>query len=125
MGDRANIYLIDTEDATRGVYLYTHWSGEEWPEELRKALKAGQDRWNDPQYLARFVTTEVFKGLTGTSGGGLSTEIGDNAHPIIVVDLVNQVVAFAKEGGEGDRSMWKASKSYTGYVAKKAVYSQV
>jgi hypothetical protein len=41
MGDRANIYLVDNRDAGRGIYLYTHWNGYEWPEKLRQALAAG------------------------------------------------------------------------------------
>jgi hypothetical protein len=84
MGDRANIVI--REKGTPDLYVYTHWAGWEWPEEARKALAAGRGRWGDSQYLNRIIVREVFAGLDGDTGGGLSTVIGDNAYPLIVVE---------------------------------------
>jgi hypothetical protein len=107
MGDRANIYLVDTDDPTHGIYLYTHHSGYKWPEQLRLALLAGRGRFGDDQYLARIIVSNVFKDIHDQeTGGGLSTVIGDNGYPITIVDLPNRTVSWATEGGEGDRTAW-------------------
>lgn len=110
MGDRANIYLYDSD--TAGIYVYTHWNGSEWPQRLAEALEFGKERWSDPQYLARIIVTQVFKDLKGTTGGGVSTRIGDNGHPILCVDLMGEQVAIAKEGDEQDRDKWTGFMSF-------------
>lgn len=126
MGDRANIYLHMPAEAggKGGVYLYTHWAGYEWPEELRQALVFGRERWDDDQYLPRIITTRVFRDLVdSTTGGGLSVRIGDNEYPIICVDVANQQVGFAAEGAESQRSQWYDVVSFEEYVAQdKADY---
>ncbi len=120
MGDRANIYLIDTDDKTRGIYLYTHWSGSAWGARLREALAKGRDRWGDPQYLARIITSHVFSDLTGNTGGGISTHIGDNGHDIWVCDLTQDTVARATEGSEGDPEAWRLAMSFEDYINLKS-----
>ncbi len=90
MGDRANIRLVDEEGE---MYLYTHWSGTEFPAMLQAALRDGQPRWGDEPYLARFITTQVFKELgDSVTGGGLSTYLTDGGDRIITVDLVHSMV---------------------------------
>lgn len=91
MGDRGNI-AIHTGEGDR-VYLYSHWSGHDMPEILRGALARASDRWDDPQYLARVVFCDLIGGDTkSTTGFGISATLGDNEHPIIVVDCERQVV---------------------------------
>ncbi|WKW85986.1 hypothetical protein SEA_JONJAMES_5 [Gordonia Phage JonJames] len=124
MGDRANIYLVDNVDRETGkvlggIYLYTHWRGHLWPETLGHALDStlAQDRWDDPEYLARIITQYVFADLVdSSSGGGISTRIGDNGHDIIVVDLYAEKVYFASEGREKDSGYWRHGRSYADYV---------
>jgi hypothetical protein len=124
MGDRANIYLempkAYGQDAERsGVYLYTHWSGSEWPEKLREALEFGKGRWDDDPYLARIITSRVFADLVDSeTGGGLSLVLTDNEYPITVVDLSNQTVSFAPLGGETDSNQRVAVKSFADFVAQ-------
>lgn len=119
MGDRANIYLTTTAAPERGLYLYTHWSGYEWPEELREALLFGEGRWNDSQYLARIITSRVFRDLVDDqTGGGLSLDIGDNEYPITVVDLDARTVSFAPEGMHQDPKEWTHTKSFADYTAQ-------
>jgi hypothetical protein len=84
MGDRANIVLRE-KDAP-DLYVYTHWSGYEWPEALRTGLLAGIALWGDPQYLNRIVVREVFADLDGVTGGGLSTVVGDNSYDYLVAE---------------------------------------
>lgn len=117
MGDRANIYLVDSKDETRGLYFYTHWAGADWPEELRKALDSGRGRWGDGAYLSRYIASQVFADLDGLTGGGIATWLPDNEHLIIVVDHENKEVSFAHEGEESDRSRWMHTKSFEAYVS--------
>jgi len=117
MGDRANIYLVDTPDASHGIYLYTHWSGSKWPNELRKALVKAKGRWDDDSYAARIIVSNVFADIHDSeTGGGISTTIQDNSYPIIVVDLLANTVSFTREGGEGDRASWGNHSSFVDYV---------
>ncbi len=121
MGDRANIYmeLPVTREQKQGVYLYTHWSGCEWPEELRQALEFGRDRWGDDQYLARILVSRIFRhNVDDTTGGGLSLMLCDNEYPIIVADLVTQTVSFAREGAEHDPEQRYGHMSFATYVAQ-------
>jgi hypothetical protein len=92
MGDRANIYLRDS-DTTSGMYLYTHDGAQCWPDRLQEALRFGKSRWDDPPYLARIICSQVFADLVlSTTGGGLSTELHDNQYPLLCVDLLGQRV---------------------------------
>jgi hypothetical protein len=119
MGDRANIYVVDDTDTTHGIYLYTHWRGHEWPEALRKALDTpvARDRWNDPQYLTRIIVTELFRDLDGSStGGGISTWIGDNSYPVVCLDVATGCVGFAPEGNEKDSSKWRDVHNFSVFV---------
>jgi hypothetical protein len=130
VGDRANIFLVDRRhdektDLVSGIYLYTHWSGYNWPEALREALLEGKGRWGDEAYLARIITSHVFADIHGSeTGGGISTVLGDNSYPITVCDLVLSEVSFADEGSERDPTRWRSTKSFTDYTAQdKAEYT--
>lgn len=79
MGDRANIVLVGTSYGGKEhspIYLYTHWSGLEWPEMLRKALTVARPRWNDEAYCNRILIGELYSDLfseKSETGGGVST----------------------------------------------------
>ena len=96
MGDRANIVI--KEDTSGGeVWLYTHWRGSEYEEILRRAL-AKRWRWSDPSYLARIIFAEMTRGSEqDETGFGISTVMGDNSHPILVVDCKKQEVRWETE----------------------------
>lgn len=101
MGDRANVYI--REDSERGVYLYTHWAGEELARTVQTALERGKGRWNDSPYLARIIFCEMVSGNEHeTTGFGISTMLCDNEHPIIVVDPANGIVGLAPEPTAAD-----------------------
>lgn len=68
MGARAQVLIEDT-----GVYLYTHWDSYELPDTVKRAL-ARRDRWDDPEYLARIIFSEMTKDdHDGTTGCGIGT----------------------------------------------------
>lgn len=91
MGDRANIEVRERENS---VFLYSHWTGSEMPEVLRRALHRGEDRWRDPSYLARIIFCEMVAGyeMELTGFGISSTEIGASKH--LLVDVDKQTVAI-------------------------------
>lgn len=99
VGDRGNIYIVERMGReTRGVFLYTHWTGSDLPEVVHKAL-AKEWRWHDAPYLARIVFDVLTEGDHGSETGfGISTFIPDNEHPILVLDTMRQE-AWAADSG--------------------------
>lgn len=126
MGNRANIMLVlpksyGPKAQNGGVYLYTHWAGHDFPEMLREALDFGRGRWNDDQYLARIITSRVFRNLVDdTTGGGIGLTIGDNevGRPVLVVNLINNTVSFAAPGDEGHPARRYATMTFEEYVGQ-------
>lgn len=96
MGDRANV-LVKGHGDDPGVYLYTHWSGTELPENARVAL-ARKERWDDSAYLARIVFCQMVGADTeGTTGYGISATIGDGDDRILILDPNTQKVTVNGE----------------------------
>lgn len=105
MGDRANVKVVE-RDST--VFLYTHWSGSALPGTVQAALKRGERRWNDGQYLARIIFCEMMDGREDElTGYGITSVAYDGDDRIITVNLDGQ---FVQVGG-GKR------KSFTEYIA--------
>lgn len=122
MGDRANVMVVDRrkvaddDNEVTGIYLYTHWSGYEWPEKLRQTLNLGtaRNRWTDESYLTRIIVAHMYDDLGfSETGGGIGTQLTDNEHEIVVLDIPNQTVAFAPAGSETDRNHWTNHMSFT------------
>lgn len=131
MGDRANIFVIDSTPhagEAHGIYLYTHWNGASWPEMLRETLTMGgaRSRWDDAPYLTRMLASYLFSDLgLGSTGGGISTYICDNEHEIIVLDIPSKRVAFAAEGTERNWQRWYDSMSFDEYCDQvEAMYPE-
>lgn len=93
MGDRGNIVIRQGKNTNMDdVWFYTHWSGCEIKDTVRKALSK-EERWDDRAYLARIVFCELVKDdAGGLTGFGISTKIGDNEYDILVVDVPGQRV---------------------------------
>jgi hypothetical protein len=107
MGDRGNIVVLqhgygygDGDAPDGAIYLYTHWRGSELPSLLATGLDRGRSRWTDEPYLTRIIFDALTGGDHETTGFGISTRLGDNEHPILVVDTDRQRVASRHEGGE-------------------------
>lgn len=108
MGDRGNIKVLDEPSGSGAVYLYTHWGGSDIKTYLANALDRGRDRWDDPAYLARIIFCEMLKSSSGdpldeTTGLGISTQLCDNEHPILVVHCDSQAI----ETEEGKSENWQ------------------
>lgn len=106
MGNRANIKIIQYKNATP-LYLYTHWNGSIWNIQLANALKFGESRWNDPEYLTRIIISRMYAGdVDDTTGGGIGVDtIPDNENPIIIVDIGTNTVYL--EGSESDAETFR------------------
>lgn len=92
MGDRGNIVVRSSQSNRDDVWFYTHWSGSEVKEIAARAL-GKRWRWDDASYLARIVFDELTAGSVGEETGfGISSSIGDNEHPIVVIDADKQRV---------------------------------
>ncbi len=108
MGDRGNIFFVDreiSEHSWGGLYMYSHWAGGEIARIAQRGLARGKSRWGDSQYLARIVFSELVRDdIDGTTGAGLSTQIGDNDHAIVRVNDLDRTVALCEPGAEADRA---------------------
>ena len=93
MGDRAQVYIMDT-----GVYLYTHWGGSRIANDVREAL-AKRWRWYDPEYLARIIFDVMTRGLQGEEiGFGIGTsENSDLQHPLITINCDTETITIGTE----------------------------
>jgi hypothetical protein len=98
MGDRANLAIISEYDDC--VVLYAHWAGEQLFDQARIAMDHvfARSRWTDAPYLRRIVFQQIldWAGLSELSWG-ISTNLCDNEHPILVIDVTSQRVAFRNE----------------------------
>lgn len=119
MGDRANIYLYENKDLPErtGIFLYTHWQGYETPEILRRALAGGRNRWGDDPYLSRIIASHLFAEASSNTGYGLSTRIGDNQHPLLCVNLIDQRVGLCRESDDPHNlDNWRAVRTFEEYA---------
>lgn len=96
MGDRANVLM--TSKNYGSVYLYTHWDGGRLPKTVREALKRGEGRYEDAQYLTRIVFCEMIKhDVLGETGFGISQKPGDGDDRIIKIDTDKAKVTIGKK----------------------------
>jgi len=123
MGERAHIYITNDpatgDDPTRGIYFHTHWSGAEWPEILRQALKFGESRWDDEAQLVRILASRMFKDIEDqTGGGGISVTLGESQWPITIVNLSGQQIHWVSDDGdETHPAKWSEGISFADFVA--------
>ncbi len=108
MGDRANVYVRDQGDESKGTYLYTHGAGEGLLGVVHSVIKCGL-RWGDAQYLSRMIFERMMSGaISSETGFGISATMGDNGHPLIVVDCTSMTIGLACEGEEPETFVqWK------------------
>jgi len=100
MGDRAQVKFIYNDKDLHELYFYTHWGGSELEDTVKSAIRRGEGRWFDDEYLARIIFCEMVMGdVMGETGFGIGfSEHGDLQHPVIIVDCFNQTVNL--ESGE-------------------------
>lgn len=116
MGDRGNIAVIQRDGQ---VWFYTHWSGYKIKEVAQQAVIAGKSRWNDESYFTRCVADKLIPKLKAGEepiSYGISTSIGDNEHPIMVLDCNRQIAFLIEESALQDGRVpddYKPAESWT------------
>jgi hypothetical protein len=116
MGDRANIVLHEGRGGQ--LYFYTHWQGRDLPVILQRAL-ARRQRWNDEAYLARIIFGEMTaQEPLGSLNFGISTRLGDNEYPLLVVDVQHQRIGLVSAAtSAAEPQDWDRSWSFVEYVS--------
>lgn len=99
MGDRGNLVVRQSGQQIDDIWMYTHWRGSELTEVAKSAIKEGNGRLNDAMYFTRIAFCRLIGegDFMGETGYGISTAIGDNSHPIVVIDLPNKQVIEVQE----------------------------
>lgn len=97
MGDRGHI-TISGQHMDTPVVLYAHWEANRLPQILANAL-AREERWHDPEYLARIIFDELVGDDDSATGYGLGTSVHGDAWRIIDVDTEENEVSFREETG--------------------------
>lgn len=117
---RANVWMKSSEKSDSGVYLYTHSEGDLLPKRVQDALKA-ERRWSDHQYLARIIfCCMIGEGnLNGSTGFGISGQVGDGGERILQVDAGEQEVTAWF--GDLVIERW----SFEGYIALNDINSLI
>ena len=89
---------------------------------MRKAL-AKQQRWDDEAYLGRIIFEGIvpFDEHGEETGYGISTYLGDNAYPILVIDPAAQKVLFLDEADFPDGKHPLMEYTFEGYIAQERV----
>ena len=119
MGDRVQVHFTET-----GVWLYSHWDGDNAIEDVRRAL-AKKWRWDDPEYLARIVFDEMTDGRMDETGYGIGTKQHGDVDRVVEIDTEKGLVRLME--GESEASMEWARKEYGDEIPKwytpaKAIY---
>ena len=115
MGDRAQVRFIYNNEAKTEIYFYTHWTGYLLAKDVQNAIKRGQDRWNDTEYLARIIFSEMIqRGVLDTCGYGIGVNTHDDLqHDIITVDCNTQKVIVPGFGSWDFKTYAELDESYT------------
>lgn len=76
-----------------GVYLYTHWGYKTIISDLRKWILLARSRWNDPEYFARIIFSNMIaKSIDGTTGYGIGTKEHDDIDLLVSFNCKNNTV---------------------------------
>lgn len=127
MGNRGNIFVVQdtkqlmSDGGVCGIYLYTHWHGDRWPDLLRLALDrpTARNRWGDPSFLTRILVNELYDDLgKSETGGGISAQLEDTDHDIIVLECDAERVHFAEPGDERFESRWYGTQTFDEFTAQ-------
>ncbi len=111
MGARAQVHIQDN-----GVYLYTHWGSGSIIEDVQIALEseAGQNRLDDPDYLARIIF-DVMKRSDpiGETGFGIGTAEHDDNDLIVVLNCNERLITIVHHAWNDAGERQRISEQYS------------
>lgn len=95
MGDRAQVHVIDERgEYGTDIWLYTHWGGRALPHTVATAI-AREERWNQVEYLARIIFSEMIRGdIEGETGYGIGNHQHGDVYRVATVDVGEKVVLY-------------------------------
>lgn len=116
MGDRGNIVIRYENNPAKQICFYTHSYGSYLGSVVRRALSRRQ-RWDDWAYLARIIFCEMVKGREGEEiGFGISLDVCDNEHDLLIVDVdAKKIIRESEDGGV------KESWTFEQFVSAKPI----
>lgn len=88
MGDRSVTGFAEREGAPV-IYLYSHWGASSQVADLKEAISAAENRWDDPDYATRIAVSHLV-GDDWKSETGYGLSVGTYAAP----DLPYVLIAY-------------------------------
>ena len=108
MSTRSQVKLISSSFCTP-IYLYQHYDGYGLYKIVNNAINR-KARWDDPEYLARIIFSEMIKDhIDDTTGYGIGTSQHGDIEYLVEVDIDNQRVTEY----HGYVDEWKVTHSTT------------
>lgn len=101
MGDRA-MAEIKTEDGS--LYVYTHWGGRDFPDDVKRAILQARSRWDDDPYAVRIIVDQLIKeGRDQETGFGLmlkpcAEDEYNHNEPSVIIDLTTKKLSIIRNG---------------------------
>jgi len=92
MSTRSQVKII-SDDFNVPIYLYQHCDGYALYKIVKNAIVRGKDRWNDPEYLARIIFSEMIKdSIMDDIGYGIGTSEHGDIEYLVTVNIDNQTI---------------------------------
>lgn len=95
MGDRA---MAEIKMDGGSLYVYTHWSGCDLPDNAKSAVLAAKPRWDDEAYAVRIIVDQLTKEARDQETGcGLMLKPNaedeyNSDSPSVIIDLSSQTI---------------------------------
>ncbi len=117
MGDRA-IAEVKTEGGS--LFVYTHNSGKELPDDARAAIFMAEDRWDDPPYATRIVVDQLTSRSRDEDDGHalmLAPDAEDEYNggkPSVIIDILGRKLTTHRDGETTEASFEDVSAAVGG-----------
>ena len=85
------------------LFVYTHNSGKELPNDARAAIYAAEDRWDDPTYAARIVVDQLTsRSRDEDDGHGLmlapaAEDDYNGGKPSVIIDILTRKLTLHRD----------------------------
>ncbi len=92
---------IKTSDGS--LYVYTHWGGNDLPEDAKKAVITAKPRWDDEPYATRIIVDQLTKRERDQENGcGLmlkpdAEDEYNHDKPSVIIDLITKTLNIFRD----------------------------
>jgi len=100
MGDRGQVHIFyGRHKLQHNIWLYTHWDAESLINIVRNAMRRGEDRHGDPEYLTRIIFSEMIQNdIRGTYGYGIGNSQHGDVWRVVEVDCTTKNIIVYDNG---------------------------